>query len=77
MFVRKMIMVLLFVSCFGATAWAESGTPEEQAACRSDVRRFCAKLPRNAPDGDFLACLQAHRDRLAPKYLAVLTNHGQ
>jgi hypothetical protein len=74
---RKILVAILFASSFCASSWANSGTPEEQAACRSDVRRFCSKLPRDAPDGDYLACLQAHRERLAPRCLAVLTNHGQ
>jgi len=77
MFVRKMIMAIVLVSSFGTTSWAESGTQEEQAACRADVRRFCAKLPRGASDGDYRSCLQAHREKLGPKCVAVLTSHGQ
>jgi hypothetical protein len=77
MLVRTALMAIILVSSVAITSWANSGTPEEQAACRQDVRRFCSKLPRDAPDGDYLACLQAHRERLAPKCLAVLTSHGQ
>jgi len=76
MFIRQ-ILTTLFVVGISSAAMANSGTPAEQAACRPDVRRFCAKLPQNAPDGDFLACLQAHREKLTPKCLAVLTSHGQ
>jgi len=76
MLLRKSLVILMVLGCSG-TALAESGTPEEQAACRSDVRRFCSKLPPDAKDLDFLACLQSHRDKLTPKCLAVLTSHGQ
>jgi hypothetical protein len=76
MFIRQ-ILTTLFAVGISSTAMANSGTPEEQAACRPDVRRFCAKLPAKAPDGDFLACLQTHREKLTPKCLAVLTSHGQ
>jgi hypothetical protein len=54
-------------------AWATSGTPEEQAACRPDVRRFCSKVKADAGDTAFLVCLENNRDNLTPKCLAVLS----
>ena len=60
-----------------SSAWAASGTPEEQAACRHDVRRFCDKLPANSDDSLYLQCLEINRSNLSAKCLAVLTDHGR
>ncbi len=53
------------------------GTPEQQASCRPDVRRFCYKIHEDAGDSAFLACLQAHRARLSRKCRTMLESHGQ
>jgi len=58
------------------SAIAQSGSPQEQAACRPDVRRFCYRVPRGADSQAYLQCLQAHRERLSRACLAVLTSHG-
>ena len=71
------------------TAWAQSqaprplplpfpnfqGTPEEQAACRPDVDRFC----REAVPDTFrvLVCLQSERARISAPCRRVLESHGQ
>ncbi len=57
-------------------ALAQSGTPEERAACRADVRRFCYKLKPDADSQAFLQCLQEHRARLTKRCRAVLESHG-
>jgi hypothetical protein len=51
------------------------GTPEEQAACRPDVDRFC----RDAVPDTFrvLACLQSERTRISAPCRRVLESHGQ
>jgi hypothetical protein len=51
------------------------GTPEEEAACRPDVEKFC----RDAEPDTFrvLGCLKEQRRRISKKCLAVLENHGQ
>ncbi len=51
------------------------GTPEEQAACRPDVLKFC----KDAIPNSFrvLACLQQNRQRLRKPCLQVLEAHGQ
>jgi len=76
MLLRKALLVLSFASV-AAVAWADSGTPEEQDACRPDVRRFCSKVDPNGGDTAFLACLENHRDQLSAKCLAVLIDHGR
>jgi hypothetical protein len=51
------------------------GTPEEQAACRPDVEKYC----RDAEPDTFrvLGCLKEQRTRISKKCLAVLESHGQ
>ncbi len=68
---RSLLTVVLLVSAATA-AEARSGTPAQQAACRPDVRRFCYRLPPDAPNSVFFSCLQDHRSRLARKCRAVL-----
>jgi hypothetical protein len=77
MLIRKVLLILIFAS--GASiAWAQQGgSKEEQLACRPDVRRFCAKVDPNGGDDAFLACLENNRDKLSPKCLAVLIDHGR
>jgi hypothetical protein len=41
--IRGALFAAAFVT-FAASAAAQNGTPEEQAACRPDVRRFCNKI---------------------------------
>jgi hypothetical protein len=83
-------LAIVFAS-LTTTAWAQSqaprplplplpfpnfqGTPEEQAACRPDVDRFC----REAVPDTFrvLACLQSERGRISAPCRRVLESHGQ
>lgn len=58
------------------SAIAQSGTPEEQSACRPDVRRYCYKIPEGSGSDAYLQCLQAHRERLTARCRAVLQSHG-
>jgi hypothetical protein len=55
-------------------AYAQSGTKEEQAACRADVRRFCGHI-RKGEDQKYRDCLQAHFQELSPKCQQVLMKH--
>lgn len=81
----------IMVAFLATPAWAQSqaprtmplplpfpsfqGTPEEQAACRPDVDRFC----REAVPDTFrvLACLQSERTRISAPCRRVLESHGQ
>ena len=51
------------------------GTQDEEAACKPDVRRYCAEL------GDdqlrILSCLQKERTKISKACLKVLEDHGQ
>ena len=53
-----------------------NGTPEEQAACRRDVRQFCRHIKANAGNDAFLQCLQEHRAKLSEACGRVLKSHG-
>jgi hypothetical protein len=51
------------------------GTPEEQAACAPDSKKFCSDA---IPDTfRVLACLQENRARLRKACQQVLQDHGQ
>lgn len=56
---------------------ASSGTPEQQAACRPDVRRLCRKVAPEMGDAGYLACLKEHRAKLSATCRNLLESHGQ
>ena len=76
MMFRKLLLTLALIS-LSSTAMAVSGTPEEQAACSPDVRKFCKKVPPGSEDAAYLACLENNRDALSIKCLNVLMDHGR
>jgi hypothetical protein len=59
-----------------SAALAQSGTPQEEAACRPDVRKFCHAVAGSG-NGPVLACLQEHREKLRKACREVLESHGQ
>jgi len=75
--IRKLVLATVLTFAVSATMAQASGTPEEEAACRPDVRRFCHAVPPGSADGVFLACLQEHRAKLRRACRAVLESHGQ
>ncbi len=75
--IRLLTALALGAAVIGpALAQAASGTPEQQAACRPDVRRYCHKIPQNAGDNAFMSCLQEHRARLSAPCRSVLESNG-
>jgi hypothetical protein len=72
----KLLLSAAFLAVSSA-AFAQSGTPEEQAACRPDVRRFCHAIKVQEGDDAFLACLELHRDSLSKACRDVLKDHGR
>lgn len=60
--------ILVGISC---AAFAQ-GTPQQQAACRPDVRKFCSHLPRDADTSAFQQCLEANRAKLSAPCLRVM-----
>ena len=73
MIFRKTLLILAFASA-SSTVFAQ-GTPEEQAACRPDVRKYCYKIPQNAGNAAFQACLESNRNILSEKCKHVLAAH--
>lgn len=59
-----------------AVAPVNAGTPEQQSACRSDVRRFCHNVPAQGGDDAYLACLQSHRAKLSASCRHMLESNG-
>ncbi len=72
---RVLTVLALLAAMAPTAAWAESsGSKEEQAACRSDVRRLCGKIGRG-DDQKYRDCLQSHFQELSQKCQQVLMNH--
>ena len=74
MMFRKVLLTITFIS-LSSMALAMSGTPEEQAACSPDVRKFCYKIPQSAGEKAFQACLISNRNILSPKCQQALAAH--
>lgn len=55
------------------------GNPQERAACRPDVTKFCqTQLEVNPQDVlGILGCLQANRSKISSACQQVLASHGQ
>ena len=83
------LMLIAALSIAPATAFAQgskakstagvdrSGSSDDQAACRPDVRKHCHNIESDAGDLVFLACLKSHRDKLRKPCLDVLERNGQ
>jgi Cysteine rich repeat len=88
MLIRRFLLVAALIVA-PATAFAQgskakttagvdrSGSSDDQAACRPDVRKHCSKVEPDSGDLVFLACLKEHRDKLRKPCLAVLERNGQ
>jgi hypothetical protein len=73
----KRITLLTCALAFSSSlAQAQSGTPQEQDACRRDVTRYCRKV---MDQGDFviLDCLKRNAHRISKACHKVLEGHGQ
>jgi hypothetical protein len=67
--------VVIFGVC--STGLAQSGSPEQQEACRPDVRKFCHKIKEADGDSAFVECLKANRARLSKPCRTMLEGNGQ
>jgi len=73
MIFRKTLLILAFAGA--SSIVLAQGTLEEQAACRPDVRKYCYKIPQNAGNAAFQACLESNRNILSEKCKQVLATH--
>jgi len=68
----SLIGLTLLVS--GAAALAQ-GTPQQRAACRPDVAKFCKGLGEDP--GLILDCLEKNKDKIAEKCLKVIAENDR
>ena len=79
---KKLVLVLALLTVTTASFAQQGGpqgTPQEQAACRPDVVKFCKPLLNSPNPSTFsiLACLKSYREQISKACLAVLVSHGQ
>jgi hypothetical protein len=75
--VIRAILISAAILGVSAMAFAQSGSPEQQAACRPDVRKFCHKIKEADGDSAFVECLKANRAKLSKACRTVLESNGQ
>jgi hypothetical protein len=73
----RVILISAFILGVCPAALATSGTPEQEAACRPDVRKFCHHLKEADGDDAYLGCLELNRDSLSKPCDAMLKNYGK
>jgi len=59
---------------FSAAALAQ-GTPQQRAACRADVAKFCKGLGEDP--GLILECLEKNKDKIAEKCQKVIAENDK
>jgi hypothetical protein len=75
--VRIALTSALLVIASSAVSQENHGTREEQAACRSDTRRFCRSVDPDSGTFGVLTCLKQNRAKLSRACRGVLESHGQ
>jgi Cysteine rich repeat len=70
-----LILAALLTPC--SIALAQSGSAEQQAACRPDVRKFCHNLKVTDGNAAFAECLKANRAKLSKECRVALETNGQ
>jgi hypothetical protein len=76
MILRKLLIAAAILGV-SSMAFADSGTPEQRAACRTDVRKFCHKLKEADGDDAYLQCLELNRDSLSKTCSDMLKSYGK
>jgi Cysteine rich repeat len=65
----RMIIAALIAATMSTAAMAQ-GTPQQRAACRPDVVKFCKG--KGEDPGVILDCLEKNRDKISEKCLKVI-----
>ena len=68
MFVRFPLIAVL--ACAPLSAAVAQGTPQQRAACRADVVKFCKGKGEDA--GVLLSCLEENKDKISEKCRKVI-----
>jgi hypothetical protein len=76
MMIRRILAAAALLGLTSSMALATSGTPEQQAACRPDVRKFCHHL-KDADDDAYLQCFELNRDSLSKPCSDMLKSYGK
>jgi hypothetical protein len=75
--VKSLIVGVCMFAVLPIGASSASGTPEEQAACRPDVIKFCKPTGSGNDEMAILFCLKENRSKLSRACLKVLADNGQ
>ena len=65
----RLSVMAIALSAFSAGAFAQ-GTPQQRAACRPDVTKFCKG--KGEDPGVILGCLEANKDKISEKCRKVI-----
>ena len=63
-------LTVAFVLTFSCTAALAQGTPQQRAACRPDVVKFCKG--KGEDPGVLLTCLEENKDKISDKCRKVI-----
>jgi hypothetical protein len=69
----RLILIALALSASANATFAQ-GTPQQRAACRPDVAKFCKGLGDDP--GVILGCLEKNKDKLAEKCQKVIADNS-
>jgi hypothetical protein len=72
MFPVRSTLVAFILAATGVAAFAQ-GTPQQRAACRADVAKFCKG--KGEDPGVLLQCLEDNKDKLAEKCRKVIAEN--
>lgn len=72
---QRTLIITAVLVVLSSTASMSSGTPEEQAACKPDVIRFCKNS--STDEMVILFCLKENRAKISKACLKVLESNGQ
>jgi len=64
---RNVVALVLSIACTAALA---QGTPQQRAACRPDVAKFCKG--KGEDPGVLLTCLEDNKDKISEKCRKVI-----
>jgi hypothetical protein len=65
----RLTVVAIALSALSASAFAQ-GTPQQRAACRPDVGKFCKG--KGEDPGVILECLEANKEKISEKCRKVI-----